>query len=31
MFITVFRKASVLNGYVHPAMTRRWLSPNPLA
>jgi phospholipid N-methyltransferase len=31
MFITVFRKTSVLNGYVHPAMTRRWLSPNPLA
>src|SRR5438128_6775130 len=31
MFITVFRKASVLNGYVHPAMTRRRLSPNPLA
>ena len=31
MFITVFRKASVLNGYVHPAMRRRRLSPNPLA
>jgi hypothetical protein len=31
MFITVFRKASVLNGYVHPAMMRRRLSPNPLA
>ena len=31
MFITVFRKTSMLNGYVHPAMTRRRLSPNPLA
>jgi phosphatidylethanolamine/phosphatidyl-N-methylethanolamine N-methyltransferase len=31
MFITVFRKATMLNGYVHPAMKRQRLFPNSLA
>lgn len=31
MFITVFRKASGLNGYVHPAMKRQRFSTYPLA
>jgi phosphatidylethanolamine/phosphatidyl-N-methylethanolamine N-methyltransferase len=31
MFITVFRKTSGLNGYIHPAVKRQRFSPNPLA
>jgi phospholipid N-methyltransferase len=31
MFITVFRKANMFNGRIHPAMTRQRFSPNSLA